>query len=225
MKRLTKEQKRAENRRRIALDVIAQLDAYRYIAEQRVYVKFDPLVSTGVLQSRGDMRSKLSRLVSSKKPCKVCGLGACFISAVRLFDKVALQDVISYGIANNGFRDERHDVEHLSMREKLLPYFTHEELGVIEAAFENKVSFIGGEWRGGESVTAAEEAAREEFRNAYLLREVISVGNAGTRLRFLMTAVANLAHTVITVRGLKDQALVALGSNSRYQYVRDGHGL
>lgn len=233
MARETKEQRKESklqrDRLRILLDVVSQLDEHKLIAEQGIYVKFNEKVPNSTINKRGDMQSNLKNLVSKARPCRVCALGACFISAVSLFDKVQTQDILAEELVlGSRKRNEiRHDVEETNMREKLLPYFTLLELGTIEALFENKANFIGGE-----TVDYPDDLDVEEERQAYddaeILQQLLNaIYSTADRLRWIMNAAANLVHTgrAINVRGFRNQALVSLGSDERFGHVRDEHGL
>lgn len=224
-KQQRKESARQRDRLRILLDVVAQLDAKKFIAEQGVYVKFDEAVRTTTLRKGGDMQDALPKLISKAKPCRICAIGGCFLSMVNLFDKVNIKDVLANEIAlsvSENRRDVRHDVDHKSIREKLGVYFGELELGVIEAAFEDKANFIGGE-SNHYAHFSEEQEEREAFEDARLLRALLdSIYSTGDRLRWIMNAAANLVHTgkAISVRGLKDQSLVSLGSDERFVAVK-----
>jgi len=232
MARETKEQRKESklqrDRLRILLDVVSQLDAHKLIAEQGIYVKFNEKVPNSTINKRGDMQSNLKNLVSKTRPCRVCALGACFISAVSLFDKVQTQDILAEElvIGSRTRTEIRHDIEEPNMREKLLPYFTSLELGTIEALFEDKAQFIGGETVDYPEQDFADE--RDAYDDAQILQQVLNAAfTTADRLRWIMNAAANLVHTSrsIDVRGFKNQALVSLGSDGRFEHVRDDHGL
>src|SRR5882724_1526908 len=225
-KQQRKESKLQRDRLRILLDVVSQLDEHKLIAEQGVYVKFSPKVSSRAINKRGDMQSNLNNLVSKRKPCRVCALGACFISAVTLFDKVQTQDILAEELLlKTNTRDGiRHDVEEANMREKLLPYFNSLELGVIEALFEDKANFIGGETQDFPDQDFEDE--RQAYDDAAILQQLLNATDStADRLRWIMNAAANLVHTgkAINVRGFRDQVLVSLGSDDWFNSVRDSN--
>lgn len=99
----------------IAEDVVAQVRAGVFIAEQGEY--FHPKGPRGVIK-------RFTTWVAKLKPCEVCGIGAACVSSVRLFDD---------------WNGETHvgDVCHPEpMREHLSRFFSDAQIGLIEVAFE-----------------------------------------------------------------------------------------
>ncbi|SRR5258706_8593439 len=68
----------AEKRIAVARDVLAQLDAERYVAASGIYVETDASIPVG------DLREGL---LSRDPKCHVCAKGAVFLSHVRLGDR------------------------------------------------------------------------------------------------------------------------------------------
>jgi hypothetical protein len=66
------------------------------------------------------------------KDCYVCALGACFLSYIRLFNDVKVSDLV------RGDRQEDLYLYSTSsfIKSRLSQYFTHDQLLLIEAAFE-----------------------------------------------------------------------------------------
>lgn len=69
------------------------------------------------------------------KGCRVCALGACFLSYIRLYNHVSLGQLIgTYG--DYVFQDEIFDVEYIEMMDELREVFTPAQICLIETAFE-----------------------------------------------------------------------------------------
>lgn len=133
-KRLTPAGKRVA----IAKDVLAQLNAKMILARSGVYFSSKPveeLLNTYEsvsgswnYDSRQDkLKAELEDTqlcdVLEGQKCTVCGIGAAFVSAVRLGDDLT--------VPNAGTDDG-------SMREYLVRYFEPEQVGAIESAFEEE---------------------------------------------------------------------------------------
>lgn len=73
---------------------------------------------------------ELSKSLAKITQCKVCGIGACFISAVRLYNAFIPSE---HGLS------KRYDVDSIGFREMLpylLQFFTNDQLNRIEYVFE-----------------------------------------------------------------------------------------
>ncbi len=102
----------SEQRVVIAKDVIAQLHEGRYFAEMGNWVEPDE-----------DVEYSKEALTDEYTPvCKVCGLGALFLSAVRF---------------GNGFRARPGSMLLVTQIESvLIDIFNHDQISLIEQAFE-----------------------------------------------------------------------------------------
>jgi hypothetical protein len=207
----------AKRRAAIANDVIAQIKGRKYLAERQTYVAFQNTfeIQDAAENAGGDLQAGLKKL-SPSKPCTVCGLGSAFISAVRLFDKIQVNDVIDEYSGS-------FDVDN--MRKKLREFFTKNELEVIEACFETAPQFIGGQvWRD-ENLSASDRKRRDEFVAADRLKEFLKELDDEDRLIVLMRAVASLADQKITLRAVRDQLTIALVTDKTLRRFRDQFGL
>lgn len=71
------------------------------------------------------------------KNCKVCALGACFLSYIRLFDKVALRDISPSKPEFSTFSaGESVDVDYYDIVGQLNKIFSEKQMVLIESAFE-----------------------------------------------------------------------------------------
>lgn len=130
---------KAERRHAIARDVPAQLDAQTIVAEtSSCYFRLP-------LRKRDTEKKLLDRqlqevLANTKQKCTVCGLGACFVSAVRLGNHLALdEDVIEEGFCLNWHTDRNEFTlgrADQTFENKLLEHFSVTQIAVIESAFE-----------------------------------------------------------------------------------------
>lgn len=74
---------------------------------------------------------QLHRLIEESPTCDVCGIGACFVAAVRRADKATVGDM-------NRTNDDRF------MRQYLSQWWSRDEISLIECAFEQSSSFMRG---------------------------------------------------------------------------------
>lgn len=116
----------------IARDVIAQLRAGRYMACTGEYVLPD---DTGKSNARYNKavyekpNTQFQKLLESKTfKCGVCAIGSMFCSVVRKVNEVTVGDLNNY-------------YDSMNFRDKLLPYFSLQQLGLIESAFEGRRSY------------------------------------------------------------------------------------
>lgn len=141
----------------IAKDVIAQLNAKKYIARSGVYLK------TAVTLKEGDLQKQLLAMGKKGKKCTVCAVGSMFCSKVRRDDQFALDE---YQAGYTYISDD-------GMRELLESAFTYSELGEIEFLFERE-NMTGGE---GDYESLAfglmESISNDEARLRILMLEVI----------------------------------------------------
>lgn len=154
----------AGKRRAIFADIIATLKkpaGKRFKVKQRVYFTMRRAAGIRTDASLQDLLPKV------EANCTVCGIGACFISHVRLanqFKVSGLCDTGAYnttdGKINRGVTPYADDDELLPAMEK---YFSRDELRRIEAAFEGK---FYGYWEYREDEDAAARRWVEIIPNA-----------------------------------------------------------
>lgn len=147
----------------IAKDVIAQLNANKYVASKGNWIK--ALVGHNL---EGSVRDNFDEIES----CTVCALGACLLSAVKYKNELEFSD-----LNNNSF------TQNSKVANLFTSIFTPSELKIIEGAFEGgnnaytKMSF---------KVTAPKTTGEEltkfhKFYNSY--------ENDDQRLRALMQGI------------------------------------
>jgi hypothetical protein len=180
-----------KKRRAIARDVLAQIADGRFAPVTGTYV-IHPALDGGAV---GDLQAIIKRQITKRKPCRVCALGAAFVSAVGLFNNCSLKR----GDFINGSS---------KMRGKLAEFFTRSELGAIEASFERSAGHI------------KDAASRKAWDAAVVYHTFLAETSREDRLIFLMQAVDALADGRITLRGLISEALIQLGTDKRFAEVR-----
>jgi hypothetical protein len=126
LKKLTPAQARVE----IAKDVIAQVEARQLLAAHGVYflpggeptqADFD-FIRSGAR----DMKGLLEELRASRKPCRVCAVGACLAAVVARENDFTVGDCAT--ILDQATR----------LKRRLSPYFPEGMLALMEAAFEGR---------------------------------------------------------------------------------------
>lgn len=139
----------------IAKDVLELLKAEKILATSGTYLEFDEDVqvkyfgdedyrywddeSGAQAPIKGADRVKLHKLIEESPTCEVCGIGACFVAAVRRADKVKVGDL-----------EDSNDDDF--MRKYLKQWFDKDQLGLIECAFE-----CGTGWSSGQAAYDAME--------------------------------------------------------------------
>lgn len=108
---------KAEKRVAIAKDVLAQIAAKKYVPTQGTYVD---LLDKDV--SEEDIGKEVCEVVAGAR-CDVCAIGSLFMSAVKLGDNLKV-DFGEYGDVN------------FFKSEILTRFFSKDQLGMMEAAFE-----------------------------------------------------------------------------------------
>jgi hypothetical protein len=130
---------------RIAKDVIQDLETERLFAANSGYFKLGkPTAEYNVYSTTTIPRAQGAKAKAFKKAlyeeetevplhqvldglsCTVCAIGACFVAAVERADGLAAKDF---------------DEEPESMRDYLSSWFSMEQLGLIEAAFEKSAGY------------------------------------------------------------------------------------
>lgn len=109
-----------EQRIKIIKDVIASLTSNKYSATQGLYVKL-PSSKLAKFSRYEQLNIALEDVSES---CRVCGIGGIFLSAVTLNNKYTVGDYDS------------HDGGSSKLRDYLNPWFSDDQLDLIETAFE-----------------------------------------------------------------------------------------
>ncbi len=118
---------KAKKRVMIARDVIAQLNANRFIASPGEWARFDGL-------EKSKENTELCDLLAKNRKCEVCGVGALFVSAVEHANRISVADVKSD--LDSYDLDYNEGIEQSTAFEYLEQYFDKEQLDLIEQAFE-----------------------------------------------------------------------------------------
>ncbi len=126
----------------VAQDVLKHLR--KFVPTKGAYVEAQ--VDGKLLKSGDDLQEKLPIIVKNTNICNACVLGACFLSYVRLYNTVKIQesDVDERG-SFQGYDDDgkaiyedrqTYSPSFKSMRNSIRSVFTEDQMGLIEAAFE-----------------------------------------------------------------------------------------
>lgn len=156
MHKKLEEMSREEAAVAIAEDVLKHLDAMDIT--QQTYVSGVFPVDTATLTKDTQLQTVQDEILRN---CGVCALGACFLSHIRLFDNITLND-IGYGNLPAYIVDDSElelDVGFRPVFDTLAQYFDKDNLALIETAFECSAGFWDGEVPKGE--------AAELFGRAY----------------------------------------------------------
>lgn len=173
--------KPAQQRVRIAKDVLKQLDLKKIIPKEGTYVSLggEGLFKKGGAVKQGDLQSILCG--KDVESCHVCALGSVFVGAVRLADEVR-SNVLYNGEEHVGgdayepIYARRLSASGVFVRDYLSRFFTDLELDVMESYFETS-SFS----RSPEGDKICEEAAKRGER----------VAKPETRMRRLMQSIVD----------------------------------
>lgn len=122
---------KAEKRVAIAKDVIKQLELKKLVATPGTYFSISQRVAEK-LKPTAQLQKELKKIPK----CEVCALGACFVSAVRKFNDLTVQEV-----ELGKYNDElglytSSDLGRDGTTDKLNEFFEPEQLNRIEQAFE-----------------------------------------------------------------------------------------
>ncbi len=126
---------KARKRVMIARDVLAQLDAKRFIPTEGVWVN-EVKGLNDVLEQEED--KDLRDLLVKQPKCEVCGLGALFVSCVEFADKLNIAE-LDEGIKDDLKSEESGEETGISftlLNPYLKKYFDSDQLILIELAFE-----------------------------------------------------------------------------------------
>jgi hypothetical protein len=124
----------------IAKDALKQIEAKRYIAEHGVYLAVEEYEFPFSEVGSGELQPHVKKL----KKCKVCAVGALFLSAVRKYNAFDAKE-----LRGNKWLD--------SMKNKLREFFTRVEVSEMEEVFESN-------W-GNRDETALKKVLRNVIRN------------------------------------------------------------
>lgn len=117
----------AQRRVAIAEDVIAGINAKRFIATQGTYVELREASCELNPDETVDVQKVLAENV---KTCEVCAKGAMFIAAVEKFNKFKLDGIESEFDLSQALDSEASQCDHLGK------YFSKDTLDLIEEIFE-----------------------------------------------------------------------------------------
>ena len=123
----------------IAKDVLEQLRLGRYYAEQFTYFSM-PAPTAEPLKPGQDLQSLI---LQNDRTCAVCALGACFASAVRLSNGVALSEE-TISVDHSTDDNTANFGNDAVFNEKVASYFSNRQLALIESAFEKDDDFSRG---------------------------------------------------------------------------------
>lgn len=121
--RLTFAQKRVS----IAKDVLARLRSKRLEAKHMSWVTIDEALGAAFQGSPEE--TEVREVFAKVKSCKVCALGACFVSAIDKSNKLSINELTTTPYEGCGFDNE-------DVLKYLKRWFSEEQLAVIECAFE-----------------------------------------------------------------------------------------
>lgn len=127
---LISKMKKSDARVTIARDVLKRLRAKQFIAKHGEYVTWSLPYGSDLPMPTFKNGSSLREQLKEAPPCKVCALGAAFISAVDKFNKCDVSDSL--------FDDPRYRDQFCETKIKIFlkRFFTQSQLAEIEAAFE-----------------------------------------------------------------------------------------
>lgn len=111
-----KEMTAAERRVALAKDVIAQIEAKKFLAKSNIFVRI-----TKELPSFSELREQLPKV-----KCQVCAKGALFLAHVKLFNKCK--------VGSSG----RLHIQDSEVKSRLGKIFSKLQMDMIEVAFEKR---------------------------------------------------------------------------------------
>jgi hypothetical protein len=127
--KLARDNSKAEKALAVAKDVLSRLSSYRLKTSEYV----TGTVVTEGITSETDLQSVVDVV---QQNCTVCALGACFLSKIRLFNKVPANEILrpySYG------KRASINVGRRLIEKHLADVFSPIQLDMIESAFEMRV--------------------------------------------------------------------------------------
>ena len=149
---------REEERVALAQDVIAQLDAKRFTATRGIYLSIDGKLDTllddvtnligeahsgerwnkekgdwvykeGSEEAQKELDELLKEFLPPPENCRVCAIGAVFVAALDVHNKLKLEDMES--VVTDGSLEDGDMLSYLST------WFDFEEMRDMESVFEN----------------------------------------------------------------------------------------
>lgn len=124
----------AQKRVMIAKDALAQINEGRFIPKTGSYCRIS---STAVKKSLkvGVKDLREAYLGNNINNCKVCGIGALMVASILFNNNVAVDSYIHYTSQGWGSPNDNNNEASNGIRK----YFSHEQLRLIEHAFEIEV--------------------------------------------------------------------------------------
>lgn len=127
--------KPSQQRVEVAKDVLKQLELKFLKAERQTYFAVSGLKKD--IENPSDKLDQVfDQVFKSRGKCNVCGIGACFVSMVKLGNSIATKQV---GI--NGYIENGDSIDDDDMRKLLENVFSEDQLSLIECAFERDLGF------------------------------------------------------------------------------------
>lgn len=171
--------KKSERAVAVAKDVLKHLDTLRMTQGDYLSGTLKlPAEQIGKIDAGTQMQTLCD--VATER-CRVCAIGACFLSHVRLFNEVSLGDVLGRQM----FEYRKADAEYLPfsivdtvMRRYLDDYFGRQNLQLIEAAFERCTGYAYGHHQAYDAVEFGAKFALATNRMQAIMENVIA--NNGT---------------------------------------------
>lgn len=149
---------REEERVALAQDVIAQLDSKRFTATRGIYLSIDGKLDTllegvgtlireahsgdkwnketgdwvyqeGSEEAQKELDKLLKEFLPPPENCRVCAIGAVFVAALDVHNKLKLEDMES--VVNDGTLEDGDMLEYLST------WFSYVEMRDMESVFED----------------------------------------------------------------------------------------
>lgn len=119
----------------IAQDCLSKLEQNRLNVKREKYVYFNTWWG---IPDKGSLQQYID---CAEEQCQVCGLGSLFLSYIRLFNNVAIEDILYESNPYNNNRNRSISRIGNILSEDLQKYFSVTELRNIEIAFEGKTYF------------------------------------------------------------------------------------
>ena len=146
----------ADKRVAIATDVILQLRAGKFNAQQGVYA------SLGRELTNTELKKDASEVFTNKS-CTVCGIGGLFVSAVCNADNLPVSQVELFNIREASVSGE-------AAYDYLVQFFDEDQLKLIETAFEQRDDFGADDY---EALLFGEDVEDDEDRLRLIMENII----------------------------------------------------
>lgn len=166
----------AKKRVAIARDVLAQLNAKRFIATPgnwAVPKGKESLLSAS--EAKTKQNKELQEIFSKIKTCNTCALGGLFVCAVESADKIKVKDLLDFKSNEEAPFDDTCDVDinEDDITTYLEKYFSYDQLAEIEYAFEQG----GGALSGSQEALSFVDDVESPSERMRLIMENIVVNN------------------------------------------------